>query len=232
MLLGLTGGYCAGKNSVAAILERRGWTCIDVDALGHEAVELARDAILGRFGAAVLGPDGRLDRKAIARIVFADPSALADQEAIIHPIAIRLTDERISAAEGQARKVGLEPLVCVNAALLHRTERIASLDAIVEVRAPLLVRLARGARRDKAGWIGAFRRITRQRSFRADLGEAAREARSAVYTLGNCRGHAALEAAVEMMLIDLGIRTEADSTPRPSPLRARPRWSGSSSSRR
>ena len=108
MLLGLTGGYCVGKNAVAAILEKRGWTCIDVDALGHEAVELARDAIVARFGTGVIGSDGRVDRKAVARIVFADPAALADQEAIVHPVAIRLLDARIAASVSVAAS-GMSP---------------------------------------------------------------------------------------------------------------------------
>jgi dephospho-CoA kinase len=124
MVIGLTGGYCAGKNAVAELLERRGWTCIDADALGHEAVDMARDEIVGRFGAAALGPGGRVDRRELARVVFADPDALADQEAIIHPIAIRLMEERIAAAEAAARAGGVEPLVCINAALLHRTGKI------------------------------------------------------------------------------------------------------------
>jgi len=106
MIIGLTGGYCAGKNAVAAILERLGWTCIDVDRLGHEAIDLAREAIVARFGPGVLGRDGLVDRKAVASIVFADPAALADQEAIVHPIAIRLLDERIAAAESVARADG------------------------------------------------------------------------------------------------------------------------------
>lgn len=165
MLLGLTGGYCAGKNAAAAVLERLGWTCVDVDKLGHEAVEQARDAIVGRFGPGILGPDGKLDRKAIARIVFSDPAALADQEALIHPVAIRLTDERIAAAEERARGEGRESQVCLNAALLYRAPQAARCDAIIEVRAPLLARLRRARARDGAGLARALERVMRQRSF-------------------------------------------------------------------
>jgi dephospho-CoA kinase len=165
MLLGLTGGYCAGKNAVAAILEKRGWTCIDVDRLGHEAIDLSRDSIVGRFGPAVLGPDGRIDRKAVARIVFSDPAALADQEAIVHPIAIRLTDERIAAAEARAMEAGRAGLICVNAALLYRAPQASRCDAILEVRAPLLSRVRRAMARDGIGARRAFERIIRQRSF-------------------------------------------------------------------
>lgn len=200
MLLGLTGGYCAGKNTVASILETRGWTCIDVDALGHEAMEKSRDAIVDRFGPKVIGQDGKIDRRALAAIVFSDPAALADQEAIVHPAAIALMNERIKAAEEAATAVGHEALVCVNAALLHRTDRVASCDAIIEVRSPLVLRALRGASRDGAGAAAALRRITRQKSFRSALHAQAREASRPIIVLRNSGGRAALERKVERAL--------------------------------
>lgn len=197
MILGLTGGYCAGKNAVAEILERKGWACIDVDRLGHDAIETAKDAIARRFGDGVLAPDGRVDRRELARIVFSDPEALADQEAIVHPIAIRLMDERIEAAASAAASAGVEPRICVNAALLHRTGRIASCDAVLEVRAPLLVRAWRGMKRDRSGYLAALRRITRQRGFRSALRRAAEGAGRPIIVLRNALGRPSLERAVE-----------------------------------
>ncbi len=196
MLLGLTGGYCAGKNAVAAILEKRGWTCIDVDALGHEAVESARDAIVARFGPGVIGPDGRVDRKAVARIVFADPAALADQEAIIHPAAIRLLDARIAAAEALARAAGHEPRICVNAALLYRTPHAGRCEAIIEVRSPLMARIRRARARDNLGFRRALERIERQRPFWRLRGESGRP----VVFLWNSGGLDALDAALDRSL--------------------------------
>ncbi|MDA8411300.1 MAG: dephospho-CoA kinase, partial [Treponema sp.] len=94
ILIGLTGGYCAGKNTVAEMLERRGWTSIDVDRLGHQALEIARDEVVGRFdaetrerfGRGLIDAEGRLDRKLLGAIVFSDPRKLAAHEAIIHPV--------------------------------------------------------------------------------------------------------------------------------------------------
>jgi dephospho-CoA kinase len=200
LIVGLTGGYCAGKNAVASMLEARGWTCIDVDKLGHEAMGIARDAIVARFGTGIVAPDGSLDRRALARIVFSDPAALADQEAIVHPVAIRLMEDRIAAAEAAARERGEESRVCVNAALLHRTERIRTLDAIIEVRAPSAIRVIRGMKRDRAGFAAALRRITRQRGFRAALREAARGSGTSIVVLRNYRGRAALDKALERAL--------------------------------
>jgi dephospho-CoA kinase len=198
MIIGLTGGYCAGKNAAAEILERRGWSCVDADSLGHEAVDMARDEIVRRFGTAVLAPSGRVDRRSLARIVFADPEALADQEAIIHPIAIRLMEERVAAALEAARRAGEESRVCINAALLHRSGLAGSCDAILEVRAPLLVRVLRGARRDGAGWRAALRRIARQRGFRSALRAAS--GKVPIRVIRNSRDRVSLEHALERAL--------------------------------
>jgi dephospho-CoA kinase len=203
MLIGLTGGYCAGKNAVAALFEARGWTCIDVDRLGHEAVDAARDAIVARFGPGVLGPDGRIDRGAVARIIFADPAALADQEAIIHPIAKRLLAERIAEAAAAARARGREPLVCINAALLHRTDDIAACAAIIEVRSPLAVRVLRGMRRDGASLAAVARRVGKQRGFRASLEAAAAAAGRPIYALRNPGGRRRLEREVERVMREI-----------------------------
>jgi dephospho-CoA kinase len=198
MLIGLAGGYCAGKNAVAALLEARLWTCVDADELGHRAVEEAKDAIVRRFGPAALDADGRVDRRALARIVFSDPAALADQEAIVHPIAIRLVEEALAAAEAKARAAGREPLLCVNAALLHRAGIAQRLDAIIEVRSPLLARIARGMGRDTATLGEVLRRILRQRGFRRALREAA--AGRPILVLRNRGSRAALERALERAL--------------------------------
>ena len=203
MLLGLTDGYCAGKNAVASILEAQGWTCIDVDTLGHEAMLLAKQAIVERFGAAVLGADGELDRRAIARIVFSDPAALADQEAIVHPIAVRLTDERIAAAEAAARAAGRGARVCINAALLYRMDQAKACDAIIEVRAPLLARLRRARARDGIGAAQALTRIRRQKNFWALREKAGRP----VVCLRNGRGREELAAALELALREVFARS-------------------------
>jgi len=199
MLLGLTGGYCAGKNAVASILEGQGWTCIDVDRLGHEAMELARDAIAARFGAGILDAEGRLDKRALARILFADPAALRDQEAIVHPIAGRLTQERVAAAQAAASAAGREPRVCINAALLYRMTQAGACDAIIEVRAPLLLRLRRARARDGIGFLGALQRIRSQDYFWALREKTGRP----VLYLWNKAGKVELEASLGLKLEEL-----------------------------
>lgn len=161
MLIGLTGGYCAGKNTVAALLERRGFLCLDVDRLGHEALATAEAAVAvrARFGDGALGADGSVDRRALAASAFGDKTALADLEAIVHPIVYGLMRERFWPEIEAGRDA------CINAALLYRMPDAARCDLIVEVRAPLCVRLARARRRDGASPAKAMERIAAQRSF-------------------------------------------------------------------
>ncbi|WP_415092618.1 dephospho-CoA kinase [Micropruina sp.] len=105
LLVGLTGGIASGKSAVADRLAELGAVLIDADVLAREVVEPGTpglDAIVARFGAGVLHPaaDGgpaELDRPALGAIVFADPDARRDLEAIVHP-AVRARAVELSRA--------------------------------------------------------------------------------------------------------------------------------------
>lgn len=88
ILVGLTGGIGSGKSTVSALLAQRGAVIIDADAIVHELQAPGRpvfDAIVEEFGPDVVGPDGALDRAALADIVFGDPDRLAALNGIVHP---------------------------------------------------------------------------------------------------------------------------------------------------
>jgi dephospho-CoA kinase len=157
MLIGLTGTYCAGKNHVAALLERRGLPVLDVDKLGHAAIEAEKEAIIARFGRELLRSDGTIDRRRLGARVFGRPEELAALEALVHPVANRLTGEWVAGQEGK-------PCV-INAALLHRSSVFKLLDCVIVVRAPLLVRLLRARRRDGLPWGALLKRFASQRDF-------------------------------------------------------------------
>ncbi len=94
-VIGLTGNIATGKSVVRKMLEHLGAYGIDADALGHRAI--ARDApgfqaVVNTFGNWILGPDGQIDRARLARIVFTDPEALEQLEAIIHPLVRQAID--------------------------------------------------------------------------------------------------------------------------------------------
>jgi dephospho-CoA kinase len=88
------------------------------------------DAIVERFGAEVLGPDGELDRDALARVVFADPAARRDLEAIVHPEVRRLL------AEGCEAYGDTDRVVVFSAPLLVETGMHTAFQVLVLVSAP------------------------------------------------------------------------------------------------
>lgn len=157
LLIGLTGGYCAGKNRVAGILQSRGLPVLDVDRLGHVCLECERDAVFARFGPDVKNPDGSVNRKALGAKVFGNPPEMAALEAIVHPEANRMTLEWIASRGGDD--------CVINAALLHKSSVFERLDAILLVRAPLFSRLGRARRRDSLPWPEILRRFASQRNF-------------------------------------------------------------------
>ena len=92
----LTGGIATGKSYCLARFASLGVPVIDADRLARDAVapgSRALEAVVARFGAAILLPDGSLDRASLGRIVFADRAARADLEAIVHPEVYRRIGE-------------------------------------------------------------------------------------------------------------------------------------------
>ena len=86
--IGLTGPIGCGKSTVAGWLAERSAAVVDADQVAREVLDPGEPAVavvVERFGPDVAGPGGSIDRAALARIVFGDPVALRDLEAIVHP---------------------------------------------------------------------------------------------------------------------------------------------------
>lgn len=148
--LGLIGGIGAGKSAATKCFAARGGAVIDADALGHEALEqpAIKAALVNRWGERVMKPDGRLDRRAIGGIVFADANERAVLEAAVFPYIGGRVREEIAKAQANpaARFVVLDAAVMLEAGW-HECDKVVYVDA------PRELRLARLAAR--SGWTEA-----------------------------------------------------------------------------
>lgn len=101
-VIALTGGIASGKSSVSRRLAEHGAVIVDADLLAREVVEPGTPGLASirrRFGDAVIAADGSLDRAALGSLVFGDPSARADLNAITHPAVWRAALDRFAQAE-------------------------------------------------------------------------------------------------------------------------------------
>jgi dephospho-CoA kinase len=133
----------SGKSTVAQLLAGHGAIVIDADAIAREVVEPGTPglaAVVARFGDRVLGPGGRLDRAALAAIVFHDAGELADLNAIVHPLIGARTTELMDSAPADAILVHDIPL-------LVEGRLAGGFDTVVVVEAGLQTRLDRLAER-------------------------------------------------------------------------------------
>lgn len=91
-VIGLTGNIASGKSVVLQYLANLGALAIDADQVAQETYlpgNPAYEPILARFGSELAFNDGQINRSKLGRIVFRDPAALAELEAIIHPLVTR-----------------------------------------------------------------------------------------------------------------------------------------------
>jgi dephospho-CoA kinase len=121
LVVGLTGGIGSGKSTVSALLAAKGAVVVDADAVTRDVQQPGTPvfrAMVERFGSGIVAGDGTLDRAAVADVVFADPDALADLTAIVHP--------------------------AVGAGIAEKMASLAETDEIVVLDVPLMVESKRG----------------------------------------------------------------------------------------
>ncbi|HZT79526.1 MAG TPA: dephospho-CoA kinase [Gemmataceae bacterium] len=147
-VIGLVGGIGSGKSRVAAAFAARGGKVISGDAAGHEALRQPeiRERVVRRWGQQVLDEKGEIDRRAVARVVFADPAELRALEEIVHPWIGRRLREEIAAAQSDPAV----PFVVLDAAVMLEAGWNNVCDKLVYVDAPRAERLRRLAA--QRGW--------------------------------------------------------------------------------
>ena len=158
--IALTGGIATGKSYVRATFEGLGVPTIDADREARAAV--APDtpgwrAVRARFGDAIVGPDGELDRRALAGIVFSDAAARRDLEAIIHPGVRRAIDEWFASLAAVRVPFGIADIP-----LLFETGRQAEFDGVIVAACSPDTQLRRLMARDHLSEDEASRRVRAQ----------------------------------------------------------------------
>ena len=149
-IIGIVGGIASGKSLVAGQLQRLGAVRLDADRAGHEALREPEVEIAcrQRWGDAIFAPDGRVDRRALARIVFAPapdgPRELAALEQLTHP---RIAAKLMAEIE-RCRRAGA-PAAVLDAAVMLKAGWDRMCDIIVFVDTPRELRMQRARER---GW--------------------------------------------------------------------------------
>ena len=143
-IIGITGGTGAGKTSALRALETLGALVLDCDAIYHEL--LSNNAGLkSELGARFIGVlhDGMIDRKALGAIVFGDPDALLELNAITHKYVSAEIDKRIQDWQEKGGTVA-----AIDAIALIESGRAKKCDIVVGITAPPEARLSRIMQRD------------------------------------------------------------------------------------
>lgn len=192
----LTGGIATGKSYVARRMRAAGVPLIDADVLAREAVAPGTpglQAIVERFGAGVLAPEGALDRTRLAGIVFADPLARQALEAIVHP-AVRAAIDRFFTSLPAAT-----PFAVADIPLLFETNRAGEYDIVVVAACPPEMQVARVMARDGVSREAALQRLAAQLPI-------AEKVSRADYVIDTSGSFAATDVAVDEALTALGDR--------------------------
>jgi dephospho-CoA kinase len=127
--VGLTGGIASGKSTAAGFFGALGIPVLDSDQIARDVVEPGQpplERLIERFGPSILTADGHLDRPALRNIVFSDPKARADLEALTHP-AIGAAMEAQSSAAGGPYQILVIPLL-IEKNLVSHVDRVLVVD--------------------------------------------------------------------------------------------------------
>ncbi len=130
-IVGLTGGIGSGKTTVAELFAALGAAVVDTDLIAHEITGprgAAMPDVEKVFGQSVVRTDGALDRAAMRRLVFSDPSAKARLESILHPMIRRESEARCRSASDSPYVLLVVPLLVESVAYRERVARILVVD--------------------------------------------------------------------------------------------------------
>ena len=137
MIIGITGCYCSGKNTVCELFAKRGFSIIDVDRIGYIALLEKQTEIICIFGENILSND-RIDRKKLGSVVFGDPQKRNELEKIVHPWMIKKVKDLMDKDKN----------IIINAALLIEMCLFVLCDIVIGIDVREELAIERGIERD------------------------------------------------------------------------------------
>lgn len=158
-IIGITGPTGAGKTTALGALRELGAWMIDADEVYHRLLEESaplREALTARFGD-IQDKSGKIDRKKLGNVVFGDPTALSDLNAITHRFIGEEIDRQLSAARAEGRSAAaIDAIALIESGLGDRC------DAVVGVIAPAELRVRRIMAREGIPETYARKRVNAQ----------------------------------------------------------------------
>ncbi len=137
-IVGILGGICSGKSVVAAELAKLGCAVIDADKIAHELLDenSVRKKVAAFLGHTILDKSGRIDRKRLADIVFADAQKLSTLNGIVHPLVLERAERLIHGYEGQSRvkAIVLDMPLLVEVGWAKRCDRLIFVECNEKLR--------------------------------------------------------------------------------------------------
>ncbi len=159
--VGLTGGLACGKSFVGEALAGLGCHLLQADQLGHEVLlpdGEAYAAVVGEFGPGILGEDKRIDRRALAAMVFGNSERLARLNGLVHP-PVQQREEKWLAEVAAADPYGI---AVVEAAILIETGSYRRFDKLIVVACDVEQQVQRSIKRDGVAREEVLARLNRQ----------------------------------------------------------------------
>ncbi|MCK4893439.1 MAG: dephospho-CoA kinase [Calditrichia bacterium] len=148
LVIAVTGGMGTGQSSVCQFLHYLGAKAINADKIAKREIEnnaAVQKELKKTFGAKIFYPNGKLNRKLLARLAFADEAKTVRLNKIVHPQMVSRIIEIIESA----RDSGRYSMIAVDAALIFELSLENMFDAIVVVTSKMQNRLERIKLRDK-----------------------------------------------------------------------------------
>ncbi|NQT00103.1 MAG: dephospho-CoA kinase [Candidatus Omnitrophica bacterium] len=168
LIVGITGSYKSGKTTCCKMFNSLGAVTIDADKIYHQLLKtstILRKKIISAFGKQVLNSNQEIDRKKLAKVVFADKRALKKLTQITHPVIIRELKDKTA----EYKKTNEGRVLIIDAPLLIEAGSIKLVDKLVVVKANKCEQIKRARGKAKISKAEIIGRINAQLAQKAKI---------------------------------------------------------------